>query len=719
MVKQLTRSAVRVYGALSSLSNGSGSILEGLLPFFDPILRIHNGKKLDPSEIAAAIRDAYRWNFNADVVEAFVPHLAKHGWIVADIPGQRDTTYTIRVTDDTSANSATETVEEDLKRLAKQFKEFAEALSPLTAIPRDLEEFEDILVEWLLYVEAFSEASINFTARVRADEGGKLSQVVVIPNETSLKDEEKFLSARFVKHIIEQDESSAEVLARIASIGLLTEVVQDFIKPVDAVERTDLVVYLDAPVAMELLGVSGKLARENTAPVVEELARIGATIRVFGQSVDEIKNSLGAVLRNPRPTGPTATAMARGDVLRQFVTDVANDPVPLLERLGVQVAYRSLDHTPSEHPYFTGEQRNELFGRLRYAPNPVAREHDASITTFVARQRRGRTSRDIFKSSAVVMTRNGLLAQIVRGMTEEAGDASRHTIPPVVHRRLVATAMWLRTGLGAGDLAVPKRMLLANCERVLAIRPNVVEAVKRLTDTLGDEEKNRQLDLLINQDRSAQVLMDKTLGLSNVVTAENLDQLWSEMLDPHLEDERQRGREKVAKVQVEGRRQLIKAKGQIEELEKQRQQERSTYRTRLAERISADEEAIDSLCRDVSRRLRRWRAVRILFGVVVALACSIPLLLETTSEMRIASFVIGLIFAYLTATGGRLFGTNTTESQAFKELKTEAKRRGLTAKLVDFDIRWVASDLVAETKPALEPPANRPADLLEFRPDNE
>ncbi|ESW62765.1 hypothetical protein X772_36760 [Mesorhizobium sp. LSJC280B00] len=45
------------------------------------------------------------------------------------------------------------------------------------------------------------------------------------------------------------------------------------------------------------------------------------------------------------------------------------------------------------------------------------------------------------------------------------------TVPPVVHRRVLATAIWLRTGMGAGDLNIPKRMLLASCEHVLAIRP--------------------------------------------------------------------------------------------------------------------------------------------------------------------------------------------------------------------------------------------------------
>jgi hypothetical protein len=701
MVKQLTRSAVRIYGALSALGNNTGSVLEGLLPFFDPILRQHNGELLDPNVVASKIRSTYHWNFNVDLVEAFVPHLARHGWLVANLPNSRDTTYTIQMTDAGRSDPATDTVEAELRRLAQKFKEFSEQLSPLTALPRDVEEFEDILVEWLLYVEAFSEESVNFTANVRPDENGKLRQIFDIPRVTTLRDDEKFLCARFVKFIVEQNEGGAEILARIAAIGLLTEVVQDFVKPVDPVDKSDLVVYLDAPVAMELLGVSGRLARENTAPVVEELQRIGASLRVFNISIDEIKNSLGAVLKNARPTGPTATAMARGEVLKQFVVDVANDPTPFLEQLGVQVAHRSLEQTPSEHQYFTDEQRNDLYSRLRYAENPHARDHDANITTFAARQRRGRTSRDVFRSNAVVLTRNGLLAQIVRATHLEAGGAIAQTVPPVIHRRVMATAMWLRTGLGAGNLNIPKRMLLATCERVLAIRPGVVDAVKKLTDALGDEEKTRQLDLLVSQDRSSQVLMDKTLGLSNVVTAENLDQLWSEMLDPHIEVERQRGLAATAQIEADGKRKLAKAKLHTEALIQKRASEAAVFNEEITRRLREDRDAIESLCSDVARRLRNQKMGRITIAVAIAAVSAIPTLLETTPLIRTITFGFGLVFAYLTATGGKIFALGTDADKANAALAKEATRRSLTSKLSQFEAQWDGSKFQVLQKPLL------------------
>lgn len=671
----------------------NGNVLESLLPFFDPILRQQVGKKLDPDVIAASVRETYRWNFNSDLVETFIPYLVQHGWITPDLPGRADTTYTVQMLEGSDFDASAQSVEAALREIAIQFKEFSEGLSPLTTIPRDVEEFEDILVEWLLYVEAFSENSIDFKASVKRDAMGKLRQTLEIPSNTTLRDEEKFLCARFVKHSLENNKGSAEVLSRIAAIGLLTEVVQDFVKPITSIERTDLVVYLDAPVAMELLGLSGRLARENTAPIIQELIRIGAAVRIFGQSVDEIKNSLKAVLKNPRPTGPTAQAMLRREVLREYVVEAARNPTPLLGALGVKVALRTREQTPSEHQFFTLEDWQNLYSKLSYSENPTARDHDTDITAFVVRQRRGRTSRDLFSSYAVALTRNGLFAQIIRRMHTEMDAANAETVPPVIHRRVLATALWLRTGMGAGDLNIPKRMLLATCEHVLAIRPGVVEAVKRLTDAMGDEEKSRQLDLLVSQDRSTQALMDKTLGATNVVTEENFSLLWNEMLHPHLEEERKKAKDAVQKARAEAKVQLGKAHQEMESLQIAREREAQLLHSQLTDLRLQDQQVMENLCFDVSRALQRRRLQRIGIGIFAGLVFSLPLILETSPMVRWSSFVIGWLLAYLTATGGSLISTKTDADTALRTLHSTATRRGLQQKVDQFEIEWIDSKL--------------------------
>ncbi|WP_210164206.1 hypothetical protein, partial [Mesorhizobium sp. LSJC280B00] len=231
--------------------------------------------------------------------------------------------------------------------------------------------------------------------------------------------------------------------------------------------------------------------------------------------------------------------------------------------------------------------------------------------------------------------------------------------------------------------------------------PGVVAAVKRLTDALGDDDKSRQLDLLISQDRSAQALMDKTLGVSNVVTEENLPLLWQEMLHPHLEEERQKGLEAVNKAKAEGKKRLNKVNERIETIQKEREQEATILGAKLQAKHREDRYAIEALCTDVEGTLRPNRAVRIGIGVVLGSIFSVPLLLDTTPIIRAASFVIGWLLAYLTATGGRLLGISTDETQALKALHSAAERRKLVSKLDQFDVSWNKTAFVVADQPEL------------------
>ena len=454
MTSNLTRSAARVYGALTALGDGSPDVLKRLLPFFEPILRPCQGSPFDLDSFAREVRDTWKWNFNIDIVEVFVPRLVEAGWLTPLDPSVEQSSYMVSLPDqilnlETEANAVAE-----LRAIAEKFEAFAQELSPLTKIPIEVEEFEDILIEWLLYIEAYSEKNLEFTTRTVEEPSGTLKRVVDVPRTTKLKDEERILCARFVEHAIKTDPEASETLARIASIGLLTEVVQDFVKPATPVKTSNLIVYLDAPVAMEFLGVSGNAARENTQPVIAELTRIGAKVRIFGQSINEISYSLKAVLQNPRPTGPTAQALARGDVLKEYVTQVAANPEVFLEDAGISATHRTLEQTPSEHTYFTQDQRTEIYGALSFQLNPHARDHDADVTTFIIRQRSGHEDHDIFKSRFVLMTKNGLLAQLVRKKCVELGVISQSAIPSVVHRRVLTVSMWLRTRLFSSLVAL-------------------------------------------------------------------------------------------------------------------------------------------------------------------------------------------------------------------------------------------------------------------------
>lgn len=687
MPEHLTRTAARIYGTLSGLGENAPDVLGRLLPFFDPILRSKQGETFDVDCFAREVRETWKWNFNSDVVEVFLPRLVEAGWLTADNPENTAATYQITLPVGGQLGPNETAANQKLRLLAEEFKDFSEKLSPLTTIPRKVEEFEDILIEWLLYVEAFSEKNLDFSTRTETSASGTLRQVVDVPRTTSLTSEEKFLCARFVADAISSRPETAEQLARIASIGLLTEVVQDFVKPTAPINASNLIVYLDAPVAMEYLGVSGKAARENTVPVVDELKRIGVQVRVFGQSILEIQRNLGAVLNNSRPTGPTGQALMRNEVLRDFVIQVNADPEAILSNMGISVTHKTLEQTPSEHRYFQTSHWKEIYGALIFQQNTAPRQHDADVTTLIMRQRLGRSDRDIFRSRAVLVTRNGLVAQITRKKCIDLGLLSPTETPPIVHRRYLTASMWLRTGLGKQDMEIPKRLLLANCERVLAIRPNVVEAVKRLTDDLGDPEKLRQLDLLVTQHRSAQALMDKTLGTASVVTQENLAEIFQEMLHPHLEEERRRGADAVQIEKKRGTEALSKVQATLDKEKASRELVQSMMETKIAE----DKAVVEALFNDVSDKLSKKRLVRRIFGLLIAAALSVPLLLEPSKKLSFFSLACAFLLTYLTITGNQLIGTSTSTSYALEMLEHTAKQRRLETKLNQFKFNWDGS----------------------------
>ena len=70
-VTTVTRRALRVYSALSELRRSNEDVLDALIPFFEPILEVMNGKTFDPTTFALAVRKTLRWRFNADIALHF------------------------------------------------------------------------------------------------------------------------------------------------------------------------------------------------------------------------------------------------------------------------------------------------------------------------------------------------------------------------------------------------------------------------------------------------------------------------------------------------------------------------------------------------------------------------------------------------------------------------------------------------------------------------
>jgi hypothetical protein len=355
---------------------------------------------------------------------------------------------------------------------------------------------------------------------------------------TPLSNEDKYMAARFVQAICAERPEFISDLSRLASVGLLTEVVEDFLKPVSVGENVDLTIIVDAPIALDLLGCSGLQIQDDVRCIFDSLKSIGCKFIVLPITCGEMQRNLNSMLSRPAASrfGYTHSAIVRRDVLVEYVQAVANNPEQALQKAGIIVRPLNLDSLPSQHQYFRTDQYEDFFASIGWVSEVAPREHDATCLTLAMRLRAGGNRSDIFQCRYVFVTRNARFVRDAREYCLKSRLINEFQESPVIHQRELATVAWLRTGLGASE-TVPRSHLLATCDRVLHLRREVRETVGEKLKALTPE-KIEQYELLLLDQRSIRRLADQTLNDERVITDENVDELLQAMRRATVEEEK-------------------------------------------------------------------------------------------------------------------------------------------------------------------------------------
>lgn len=690
----------KAYAVVEALRNGSADIKSALVPFFHPCMAFKNGQIFDTNEIAQSVNDSYSWQITPDIVEGLIPAFLECGWLKTIQSTDNSAAYRVSCTlpDGTFYSN----LPEDLKELSLSFERFIKEISPLSASNRLPDHLLDVLLRWIVSLEAYSDSELK-TEIIKTLDEGKRSVYDVVQSRDGISQDDQFLCARFSKSLVESDSPMVSILSDVARIGLLTETVQDFAKPTTSVKRTSLAIYLDAPVAMDFLDVSGTAAKENIRPIILRLQAIGASIRVFDTSVEEIQRNLSAMLKRPEPlrTGITATAIRRRQVLESYVRQVAAKPEQALISHGIQTVSRSLIQFPNDHPFFTEDDYKQLYTQVKWHIEDAPRAHDALIVTNVMRMRRGTHTTDIFDCMHVLITRNGILPEAAKRLAVDSGRLPKNSIGPVVHQRELATAVWLRAGLDSADgKALPLRYLMSSCERVLQIRPDVIEKVRQQAK-LRSPETAEQLDLLLTADRSTEMLMDKTLNVSSVVTEHNIEQLIQDMRESLIAEKISEHKQATARMKKEYRLTTQQAREDAEreiaaetEAAQSAIKESTKLRSFLEEREAEDNISIDALINDtnfsISKRQRLVNKSVTVLGIIAGLLSAF-LAYEYPNATTLTFFVsIATVFS------GHISGQirkilpygEVSEELALSMLWGKANERGLSAKLQRHSISF-------------------------------
>jgi hypothetical protein len=517
----VTRRALRVHSALVELRNANEDVLDALVPFFEPILEAVNGKVFDPGLFALAVRKVLRWRFTTDIAKAFIPRLERKGYLK-----ERGSEYIVEYSPPDDLQTSNLPITDVLNKLIIEFQNFAKQVTELLNYNRTEEQLADILIRFLVSLDAYEDA--DFLAEIQRMQLPTEDQSVLANLEeggTPLGQDDKYMCARFVIEVSNKNPDRIPDLARLASIGLLTEVVDDFIKPTKPEVRSDLVVAVDAPLALDYSGCSGSELQEDIRAVFHSLRTIGCSFVVFPITCDEMTNNLKSMLKLPLANrhGYTHEAIRRGDVIEDYVRAVANDPVSALRTVGIQLQATNLDQYPNLHLFFDKQRYEDFFSAVTWVKEVAPREHDATCVALVMRLRGGKHFSDLLKCRYAFVTRNNYFVTRSREYCLESRLINSIQQGPVVNQRELATIAWLRTGLDVAE-RVPRGHLLAVCDRVLRTRTEVKNAVAAKLKQVSPQNLS-QFELLLLDNRSIRVLADQTLNNDTVVTSQNVEKL--------------------------------------------------------------------------------------------------------------------------------------------------------------------------------------------------
>jgi hypothetical protein len=544
----LSAKAVRVFATVEVLRDSQADVRHALATLFEPDLAAFNGELFDPAKLATLINREYRLGLTADVIAGFVEIFKERGWLKQVLANERSA-FVVDCGLDASVPQDQSRFQSQAAEVAGEFREFISAISPLSQVKRSDEELIDDLVDWLMQLDRASEGEMRAVA-ASYKVGKRMFLDLSDPIESNAPSEAAFLSARFIDHLFRTKSKHTTFLVELGEVGLITEVVRDFQKPTAAVKKTDLLIYLDAPLAMDFLGLSGSAQQENIASILSGVTALGGKIRIFRQSVQEMQAALSAVLARPVAdrTGPTAEALRRREVLEAYVRQVASNPDRALEIAKITILDQSLEAFPNEHKYFSREAVDLLYAQIGWVREDAARFHDASIAALAMRKRTGRTSSDLFETKHVVVTRNPTFPSLARRIAREFNYIGPNHVGPLIHQRQLATALWLRVGART-DQEIPRRYILSACRRVLTLRKNIVEKVHQLKSNLSEQQAS-QLELLLSENRSTQVLMDKTMGSAALIDSSNIGLLLEEMRKAQIEEHTKQSNAKLKETEV-------------------------------------------------------------------------------------------------------------------------------------------------------------------------
>ena len=564
---RFTRRQLSTYVLASQMATDDHDILSALIPFFEPAFVKLRGQIFDPNKFLESLREVgVRFNLTTDIVEHLIPKFVGVGWLVEEASDESEVVFRCLNSAGKETNSLESSAEAIIGNIGIKFKSFVDELDPLTNQNRTQQQLEDILLSWLVSVDGSSNEEIAFVAGSIIEKNDVENRLPKSWNNY-IEETDKYLCARFVKHLCDTKDELFSTLSDITGVALLTDVLLDFHYP-KRPEDIDVTLILDSPFLLALVGVSGRDRLHNAQMIVRNAKRLECKLAIFEHSIEESEHNLKAVLNLPMAEryGPTGDALRKGEVDLKFVKAMRNDLEGICKSIGITTLRQTLDQFPQQKKFFDDDHVQSFYNRVNWHQEHIPKDRDSSSMALIMRKRLGYRTNDMLTSKFVMVSSNPIFAAFSRRYCKENKLLGELHVARVMHQSQIATIIWLSIGeVESGE--VSRRQLLLACENALRSKQEVFDKVRNEIRILKDSEQMEQLELLLARPRSVQTLMDKTLGYEKVLTGENVAAVFQLMRRTVAEEIQREADKKVADVEAVKQQEVIDLKGAISDKE--------------------------------------------------------------------------------------------------------------------------------------------------------
>jgi hypothetical protein len=493
--------------------NSTGDFFQSLLPFFEPYIASRSGEIFDLDGFVDYAKSEIFMPINTEVAEIFAKKMVDIKWIERDVSSDEGVIYRV-IHDKTPLSYETTDIDKDLTYIIGDIIQFARQKF-LIEMNRERLELDTRL--------------LSFLVRTASSRESDLLELVPQSDDFSIERAD-YIFSRYVADTERRSPFIFELISKITGVALLAEALSEIRRPSlkHSKRNTELTVFLDGPLAMNYLGVSGVNAQKSATFTIDHLKALGVTVSVLKQSCDEIKANLQGLFLTPaiQRHGLTNTALIQREVTEDQCRMIMNSPEHSLKSIN---NINVLPHTPATFRQNDNYCPDNMIGALIDAMpsnNETARRRDGEALGIVMRRRAGHSTDQLFGAKFIFLTSNDAVVSRANKLLRDSGLLSTDlgTYGPALHQRTMAGLLFANVGL-AERIEVSRGTVLDACARTAMLRPKLLEQMKEQLKGVASIHNNDILEALLLQPRGGEIVMDFTIGAAHTVSARNREEL--------------------------------------------------------------------------------------------------------------------------------------------------------------------------------------------------